>query len=43
LSSSTILARDIVKNLEAALEQCREIAADFGAEVMIAPRRQMER
>jgi hypothetical protein len=31
------------KSLEAALEQLRETAADFGAEVLIAPRRQIER
>jgi hypothetical protein len=38
-----VSSRKSSKTLEAAVEQCREIAADFDAEVLIALRRQIER
>jgi len=38
-----VLAQEIVEDLEAALEYFREIVADLGADVLVAPRRQIER
>jgi hypothetical protein len=43
LPDPDVLAQKIIEELEAALEQFREIAADFAAEVLIALRRHIER